>query len=152
MKRRRVLDDRQLALVSVISELIIPETETPGARSVGVPDYVDFTLWRASVEARRRFFAGLEWIERESRRRFGQSFVHLAAGQQIALLRSIEIADSQSDDDAFGAAFFRDIKNRTIYAYYTSKAGILQELGYKGNAPLADFPGCDHPEHLRGSR
>ena len=152
MERQRILDDRQLALVAVISELIIPETETPGARSAGVPDYVDYTLSRASVQTRRRFLAGLEWIERESKRQFGESFMDISSEQQVAFLRNVEIADSQSEDAAFGAAFFKDIKNRTVYAYYTSKAGILQELGYKGNTPLSDFPGCNHPEHLRGTR
>jgi hypothetical protein len=152
MKRQRILDGRQLALVTVVSELIIPETETPGARSTGVPDYIDFTLSRASAEARRQFFAGLEWMEQESRRQFGQSFMDLSSEQQMAFLRNVEIGASQSDEAAFGAAFFKDIKNRTVYAYYTSKVGILQELGYKGDTALADFPGCNHPEHLRGAR
>jgi hypothetical protein len=148
-RRPKVLDDRQLELVAVICDLIIPETTTPGARSVGVPEYIDFTLGRASGDAQRRFLNGLEWIGRESERRFGQSFVYLASEQQIALLQRIELAPSHEDEDRIGAAFFGDIKNRTIYAYYNSKAGIFQELGYQGNTPLADFPGCDHPEHLR---
>lgn len=45
-----------------------------------------------------------------------------------------------------GAAFFRVIKNLTADGYYTSQAGLVQELGYKGNTALAAFPECTH-EH-----
>jgi hypothetical protein len=148
MHWRKVLDGSQLELTGVICDLIIPETETPGARSAGVPDYIDFTLSRASEGTRRRFIEGLEWIVRESQRRFGRTFMELAPEQQIAFLRSIE-EPAQGGGNQAGAAFFRDIKNRTIYAYYTSQAGLFQELGYKRDAPPGDFTGCNHPEHLR---
>ena len=45
-----------------------------------------------------------------------------------------------------GAAFFRVVKNLTADGYYTSQAGLVQELGYKGNTALAAFPECTH-EH-----
>jgi Gluconate 2-dehydrogenase subunit 3 len=148
-RRPKVLDGHQMALVGVICDLIIPETASPGALSVGAPEYIGFTLTRASIHARQRFLDGLEWIDRESKRCFGRTFICLATDQQIALLRRVDVESSNEDQDSIGAAFFRDIKNRTVYAYYTSKAGIFQELGYKGNTPLTDFPGCEHPKHLR---
>ena len=37
--------------------------------------------------------------------------------------------------------FFREAKSRTITGYYTSKIGIHQELGYKGNQFLPEFVG-----------
>jgi hypothetical protein len=43
--------------------------------------------------------------------------------------------------------FFRLIKNLTADGYYTSRAGLLEELGYAGNTALAKFPGCPVPEH-----
>jgi hypothetical protein len=43
--------------------------------------------------------------------------------------------------------FFRLIKNLTADGYYTSRAGLLQELGYTGNTALARFPECTVPEH-----
>lgn len=148
---QRVLDEDQRKLTEAICERIIPETETPGARAAGVPDYVDFTLSRASVAARQRFAEGLAWVDRESERRFGRRFAELATDQQIALLRSIEQPAPEGEDPT-GAMFFRDIKNRTIYAYYTSEIGLFQELGYTREAPAGDFAGCTHPEHLRGGK
>jgi hypothetical protein len=43
--------------------------------------------------------------------------------------------------------FFKTLKDMTIDGYYSSEIGLIQELGYKGNTFLAEFPGCQHPEH-----
>ncbi len=42
---------------------------------------------------------------------------------------------------------FRLVKNLTADGYYTSRAGLLEELGYTGNTALASFPACDVREH-----
>jgi gluconate 2-dehydrogenase gamma chain len=43
--------------------------------------------------------------------------------------------------------FFRLVKNLTADGYYTSRVGLLDELGYKGNTALLKFPSCTVPEH-----
>lgn len=43
--------------------------------------------------------------------------------------------------------FFRLVKNLTADGYYTSRVGLLDELGYKGNTMLPAFPSCTVPEH-----
>jgi gluconate 2-dehydrogenase gamma chain len=43
--------------------------------------------------------------------------------------------------------FFRLVKNLTADGYYTSRVGLLDELGYKGNAALLAYPSCTVPEH-----
>jgi hypothetical protein len=43
--------------------------------------------------------------------------------------------------------FFRLVKNLTADGYYTSRVGLLDELGYAGNTALARFPACSVPEH-----
>ena len=37
---------------------------------------------------------------------------------------------------------FRLIKNLTADGYYTSRVGLVEELGYTGNTALASFPSC----------
>ena len=39
------------------------------------------------------------------------------------------------------------IKNLTADGYYTSRIGLLEELGYPGNAVLSRFEPCAVPEH-----
>ena len=45
------------------------------------------------------------------------------------------------------ARFFRLIKNLTADGYYTSRVGLLEELGYIGNTYRANFSQCQVPEH-----
>jgi hypothetical protein len=44
-------------------------------------------------------------------------------------------------------SFFRLIKNLTADGYYTSRVGLLEELGYSGNKYLPGFQHCAVPEH-----
>jgi Gluconate 2-dehydrogenase subunit 3 len=43
--------------------------------------------------------------------------------------------------------FFRLIKDLTIDGYYSSRSGLVEELGWHGNTFLSEFKGCTHPEH-----
>jgi gluconate 2-dehydrogenase gamma chain len=45
-------------------------------------------------------------------------------------------------DPRLPAKFFRLIKNLTADGYYTSRVGLVDELGYSGNTMLMKFPGC----------
>ena len=42
--------------------------------------------------------------------------------------------------------FFRLVKNLTADGYYTSRVGLLEELGYSGNGARVSFPACTVPE------
>jgi gluconate 2-dehydrogenase gamma chain len=50
-------------------------------------------------------------------------------------------------DPALPVRFFRLVKNLTADGYYTSRIGLLEELGYVGNTALARFPTCTVKEH-----
>ena len=45
-------------------------------------------------------------------------------------------------DPGLPVRFFRLVKNLTADGYYTSRVGLLEELGYLGNTMLAKFPAC----------
>ena len=42
---------------------------------------------------------------------------------------------------------YRLIKQQNTFAFYTSRAGIIEALDYRGNSFNVAFPACDHPEH-----
>ena len=50
-------------------------------------------------------------------------------------------------DPGLPVRLFRLVKNLTADGYYTSRAGLLDELGYAGNTALARFPACAVREH-----
>ena len=51
------------------------------------------------------------------------------------------------DDPAMPVRLFRLIKSLTADGYYTSRIGLVDELGYTGNTALASFPSCTIKEH-----
>ena len=143
-----VFTDQQAETVAVLAELIIPETETPGARAVHVHQHIDYSLSLQSEEVQQRFLRGLDWLDQKSRETFGQSFTGLPEQAQKALLTIVSSEKNTALSDRMGVEFFKELKDRTIVGYYTSEAGMFEELDYQGNDFLNSFPGCTHPEHL----
>lgn len=47
-----------------------------------------------------------------------------------------------ANDPDLPVRLFRLIKNLTADGYYTSRVGLIEELGYSGNTMLARFPEC----------
>jgi len=137
----RTLDPAQQKLVTTIAELIIPETDTPGATSVRVPEFIDLILteW-ASAEERAAFLAGLTDIDTRAAALGSPRFVDLSAAKKIELLTALDGA--RADKAGAGLAFGR-LKGLTIYGYFTSKL-VDQDIlktqmffnGYQGNVPF----------------
>lgn len=132
--------------ISRIADLIIPPTDTPGAVAAGAPRYIDDVV-SANPEHQKTYRDGLKWLDDNCKKRFEKSFVQLNEKQQIETLTPLSDAVDKNQAKSLGELFFRIIKNMTADGYYTSQAGLVQELGYKGNTVLAKFPECDHPEH-----
>lgn len=132
-------------VISRMADLIIPPTDTPGATAAGVPHYIDMVVLQ-NAEHQKRFREGLAWVETRARSLDGKSFIELSEAQQIAILTPLSDAADAGKLDDEGVAFFHAVKNMTADGYYTSYAGLVRELGYKGNQALATFEGCVH-EH-----
>ena len=116
----RALDAQQSELVATIADLIIPTTDTPGARAAGVHQFIDLTLaeWLDAAD-RDRFLAGLADVDARAQSAYGAPFIQCSAPQQTALLRAL-------DND-----FFQMMKRLTLVGYYTSEIGANQELHYQ---------------------
>ncbi len=141
----------EFAVVSRLAGLIIPATETPGAIEVGVPAYIDGVLAGRS-ELQRLFRDGLAWLDDQARARHRKRFVELGEMQQVELLTPLCAAADRLAGGRRRAAtqpgveFFRAVKTTVADGYYTSRAGLIEELRYPGNQVLAEFPACVH-EH-----
>lgn len=135
----QVLSAEQSRTVDVVSELIIPRTETPGARDANVHRYIDLMLDQGLLaDERDAFLAGLTALDERCQREFASGFADLPEEEQIRVLTAMSNR---------GDAFFRQVKDLTIRGYYTSREGLLAELEYEGNSYLTEMPGCTHEEH-----
>jgi glucoside 3-dehydrogenase (cytochrome c) hitch-hiker subunit len=142
-----VLNAHQNATVIAITELIIPQTDTPGARAAKVNEFIDFTLKDASPDTRSKFLDGLASIDERARKDFSSTFVASTPQQQTALLTAISAPEAKNGPDRTGAEFFEAIKSLTIIGFYTSQVGMRDELGDDGTLVFSEFKGCTHPEH-----
>ena len=143
----KVFDAHQNDTVVVLSELIIPQTDTPGAKAAKVNEFVDLVLSDASESDRKQFLKGLAWMDARSQELFGTDFVSAAPEQQTALLTILASPKNKAFEDQVGIDFFNAIKGLTITGYYTSEIGMKQELGDDGQLFFLEYPGCTHPQH-----
>ncbi len=127
-------------VVARLTDLIIPPTDTPGGAAAGAPHYIDSVVGQNPAH-QQLFRSGIAWLNGR-----GKPFLELSEPEQIALLTPLSEAADAGKLEGEGVAFFQAVKNMTADGYYTSYAGLVQELGYKGNQVLASFEGCVH-EH-----
>jgi glucoside 3-dehydrogenase (cytochrome c) hitch-hiker subunit len=138
----KVLNPHQNQTVIVLSELIIPQTTTPGAKAARVNEFIDIFLSSVNASKRQEFLEGLQWIDMRSQQLFQNLFVKATAQQQTELLTRLSVPNST--ETTSGQNFFKLIKGLTVFGYYTSKVGIEEELKFEG---WVEYKGCTHPEH-----
>jgi hypothetical protein len=131
----------EFALVDELSEIIIPaDDHSPGARAARVASYIDARLAEAADPALQTTWRrGLERVEALSRELNGVGFMDGTRAQREAVVT--RISANEPDPKLPEELFFRELKERTVHAYYSSKVGIHQEMEYKGNTLLTEFAG-----------
>ena len=151
-------------MVEHLAEMIIPEDDTPGAKSAGVAEFIDFMVANrvpvsASGEVRStqdaiemgnqaqiKFVAGLGWMDARSQSEFGRKFMDSTREQQNALLEELAFKAKFKPRTEPGRAFFQMMRDYTVVGYYTTKIG-LESLGYPGLRTVwPKMPGCSHPD------
>jgi hypothetical protein len=139
-------NQHQAKTVEVLTELIIPaDDRSPGAKEAKVVEYIDYSVGQQSDDTKTLWRNGLAALDEHCQKQFSKPFVGLTQDQQVSVLR--DISQNERRPQTTLERFFRELKDRTIFGYYTSKIGIHQELKYQGNVYLREFQGCTHPEH-----
>jgi hypothetical protein len=142
--RPRFFTAPELALVDELTEMILPaDGHSGGARAAQVAAFLDGRLAVAvlppDVEARRLWRDGLARVEALAREMHAGGFLAGTPEQRAAVLT--RMAANEGAPKAPEELFFRELKGRTIHAYYTSKVGIHDEMEYKGNTLQDEYAG-----------
>ena len=89
----RTLSAKQSATVSRMAEMILPETDTPGAKSARVNEFIDLILteWY-NPEERARFLDGLANVDASSQKYFGKDFTECGEAEQDKMLAEFDQA------------------------------------------------------------
>jgi hypothetical protein len=142
----RALSAVEYETVGALCEIIIPtDDRSPGAITAGVPYFLDTTLLYAPAASLAAWRKGLDAVEQRSKQHWKRTFLALTPAEQIELVT--EMARNEVNPQSELERFFVLLKSQTLNAYYLSEVGRTEELGYRGNQAVKDFPGCRHPEH-----
>jgi gluconate 2-dehydrogenase gamma chain len=142
------LDAHQNETLTLLSDLIIPAGDTPGAKAALVNRFLDLLMSAETAETQRAFIAALAYIDGESMRRYNTAFIYAPRPQQLEFLTLIAYPHSletwgEGQAEFPGHTHFQKLKRWIVGAYYSSPIG-LKELGWNGTFPHGMFPGCDH--------
>ncbi|HKV26452.1 MAG TPA: gluconate 2-dehydrogenase subunit 3 family protein [Candidatus Acidoferrum sp.] len=158
----RTLSPHLNETVVAMIDLIVPATDTPGAKGARVNEFIDLILTEWCVEdERKNFLDGLAGVDKRSNELYGKDFVGITAAQQAALLREMDDEDlghghpparnpalPKNFDKQMTGTFWRVFKGITLHGYYTSEIGFSQELKLQvipgslhGCMPMAESSG-----------
>ncbi|MEO5772799.1 MAG: gluconate 2-dehydrogenase subunit 3 family protein [Sphingomicrobium sp.] len=119
-KPARFFSPAQMVVLATVTDIIIPRTDTPGAKDAGVPQNFDALMrnW-ASAQHQAQFNALVDELG-------GLGLAKLPAGQRIEAVRKFD-ADKLAVFDETYVKF----KELVLTLYYLSEAGATKELRYE---------------------
>jgi hypothetical protein len=146
------LNEDQAHAVSELAEILIPQTDTPGAREAGVPGFIDELLKHIyTSDEQQKFIAGLTGIDAQAEAMHGKSFNGCTADEKHSLVKKLHdealaSIDRGGTDEWWNAAtgkempFILQFKELVVAGYFTSEAGATRVLQY---LPVpGPFKGC----------
>jgi hypothetical protein len=121
---RRFYSESEMALLSRVSDLLLPRTDTPGALDANVPALLDQLMaeW-ANSETQTSHRAALAVLDTQLQIHSGTDF--LSASDAVAEQALIAV-----DSDAFAGERvegYRGLKGLITQAYFATEAGAVQE-------------------------
>ena len=135
----------EFVMLDVYTSILIPTDDTPGAREAHVAPFIDFLVNAAAEyapEMQTEWRTAMKWLAKVN-------FQQLSEDERLTLIRQSSAPERDRKISHDGFPTYRLIKSATIRAFYTSRAGLIDALEYKGLAYLTQFPACDHAEHQK---
>jgi hypothetical protein len=143
------LDDHQNDTLIALSDAIIPETDTPGAKTALANRFIDDLLAAETREEQQSFLNSLSFVDGEAIRLYREPFVRLAPDVQVEFLSMLAYphslrtwGESVGSEDA-GYRHFTNLKDWIARAFWSSEAG-QKALGSDGSFPHGELAGCEH--------
>ena len=135
-------------LIGELAEIIIPRTDTPGAKDANVQDFIIKMISACSdKKTQNNFINGLEDIEQYAQNEFAGNFLSCTKSQQTQILYYFERKSMYStamlnkvSNRFLGRSFFGILKDLTAEGYCTSMLGATKGLSY--DYIPSTFNGC----------
>lgn len=116
------VDETTKLLLAEVADIIIPTTDTPGAKAAGVEKFIIRLMRDCYIkEEQESFYGGLAKVNEASQAKHGKPFV------ELDLAGKTEIVEDATRDNK---KFFKLMKSLTVAGYFTSEIGATQALAY----------------------
>ena len=135
----------EFEMIRAYTEILIPADDQPGAREAHVAEYIDFAVNAAAAHApemQTEWRRAMAWL-------MAHRFHGLMPAERLELVERMSAPERDKSARRDGYPIYQLIKAATVFAFYTSRAGLIDTLGYQGLAYLTEFPACNHPEHQK---
>jgi hypothetical protein len=142
------LNAQQNETLTVLSEAIIPATDTPGAKAALVNRFLDLVIAAEQAKVQKEFLDSLTWFDMAATERHKTTFDKLTDEEKTNFLNLVAWPHAQPSWGLTEAAYpgnqhFSRLKLWIASAYYSSPIG-LKEQGWDGWAARGTFTGCEH--------
>lgn len=124
-----------LALLDEIGETILPATDVPGAKAVGIGAFMAMMVNNCyDAPDQQAFKRGLSTLAETFRNRHRTEFSNGSVGERTGLLNELDAeqrAHTAARTGNLPHHYFRIMKDLTILGYFTSEIGATQALRYE---------------------
>jgi hypothetical protein len=136
----RLLSSQQATLLPELVEVIIPETDTPGAKAALVHVFVDLYANQCYPKTQQQvFLKGMDNLDTVSQKQLGRTFLKLSKEERLGLLKQLE-KESLEKGEPVEQSFIRMLKHLTLLGFFSSQAGVTKATSYiRSPGP---FEGC----------
>lgn len=136
---RFMTQGRMFEVVTEIADVMLPKTQTSGAKEVGVPVFIDMALDAIyDKESQERFKSGYAEFEMAAAAEGGKPFIAQEPAARAAFVKtSLETALA---GDRNPKPFILMTRELVLLGYFTSQPGITENMTYEA-VPTA-YHGC----------
>jgi hypothetical protein len=144
--------DADRTLLDAIGDTIIPETDIPGARAVGIGAFMTMMVTDCyNPKQHTAFSEGLVKINDACRAKFSCGFLEATPEQRLALCNGLDAeqqAYTKTKAKDAPPHYFRQMKELTVLGYYSSEIGATKAVKY------VEVPGAFHGDipYKKGDR
>ncbi len=119
----------QEKMLAEVCEIIIPKTDTPGAKDLSLHRYVLKMLDDCTPkQEQENFLTGIKQLEDASQKQYEKSFVEASAPQRLALMQRL---DQQKDCLPELISFYKTTRQLTVDGYTNSKFFMTNVVVYE---------------------
>lgn len=120
---------KDIAFLDEIGESIIPATDTPGAKAVGIGNFMVMMVTDTyNSEQQEAFVSGINMIRSDFRDTHDKDFMDATSEERTAYLNDLnQKARSSEDREPKVIGMIQDL---TVLGYFTSEIGATQQLRY----------------------